>query len=803
VTDKKTRDNHYVPQWYQRGFLSTKQSKLYYLNLHPDLITLPNGSLKHHNAIKSAGTQSCFNEYDLYTTFFGNFINDDIEKKLFGNIDLKGSEAVRAFIQGDLSEMHLVFEDFFEYLDAQKLRTPKGLDWIKTHYPSLSQVELMREMQALRYMHCTMWTEGVREIVTADNSDVKFIISDHPVTFYNAAVDSSSELCLYPNDPNLAFIGTQTVFVLDANTCLILTHLEYAKSPEHSNLLKRRTNARFRGPGLVRTDAWIRSRKLSRQEVIAINHLLKNRAKRYIAASNKDWLYPENEYKGTWSSISKTLLPKDSLFRFGGEIYVSYKDGSTSYYDEFGRTNKAHEFLKRKVVRNDIQEEDLCGCGCPRKYKDCCKELAIDLRPSWDIYSIRERNLMLCRAIEEIVGANKGKDWNDIRRDITSEDVKEIHKFIGMLWPEDTDLAELLPRHKNNILRAVYLGAPDARTIVLTVIGWLAYFDEIVIAFPFINPRGFKPEMNPVESPTQFKDQTLRNIFLLWVLQPFIDAGYIHLIPDPSDYNSDFGRAVRNLAEERKSNLTLTERDLSLHKKIMEQEVLHNTGRMPIENLKEYIKKLTPNIKDDILEKVALQIKQVNLEDPLAPLQPLDDTGQVRVIKGFNLDSALFIAMLTGSVIYTDLETHWKHLNDCVTLSNNSINNNIAQVCKQIHKLKYPLQLNHRIVFSSLKSGEDSVVKKIFKQLKHLVTGQMSENMLKKLLTDIESLKFSFEDIVQDDFESHIVKTDITLAAPLSGFDRAEVRRLILTFSRPELVKRIPMVFLVQYPIQN
>ena len=86
------------------------------------------------------------------------------------------------------TEMHESFQDFFEYIAVQKLRTIKGLDWIRSCYGTLDQVGLMVEMQALRRMHCTMWAEGVREIVSARDSDVKFILTDHPVTIYNAAL---------------------------------------------------------------------------------------------------------------------------------------------------------------------------------------------------------------------------------------------------------------------------------------------------------------------------------------------------------------------------------------------------------------------------------------------------------------------------------------------------------------------------------------------------------------------------------------------------------------------------------------
>ena len=43
---------------------------------------------------------------------------------------------------------------------------------------------------------------------------------------------------------------------------------------------------------MVRTDALIRTRKLTSEEVIRVNRVLKARAKRYIAAGKEDWLLP-------------------------------------------------------------------------------------------------------------------------------------------------------------------------------------------------------------------------------------------------------------------------------------------------------------------------------------------------------------------------------------------------------------------------------------------------------------------------------------------------------------------------------
>ncbi len=223
--------------------------------------------------------------------FFGA-PNDEIERFLFGAIDNDGALAVRAVAGGDPRAVHDRFQDFFSYIDAQKIRTPKGLDWIRDRYGKIDQLKLMVEMQALRQMHCTMWLEAVREVVSAEDSDVKFIVTDIR-SGVQPAMSAGSRQNRYPEDPPIEFIGSQTLFPLDANNCLILTNLEYAKKPAGVDLLRNRQNARHFGHTLARTDAWIRTRKLSSEEVIAINHIVKSRAHRYIAAAEEDWLYPE------------------------------------------------------------------------------------------------------------------------------------------------------------------------------------------------------------------------------------------------------------------------------------------------------------------------------------------------------------------------------------------------------------------------------------------------------------------------------------------------------------------------------
>ncbi|MGA4275680.1 hypothetical protein ACI2VH_02400 [Ralstonia nicotianae] len=800
MADQVTRNNHYVPEWYQRGFLEPGQSQLQYLDITPDQKVLSDGRVVSMQALHKWGPKSCFCAYDLYSTHFGTLVNDEVEKYLFGSIDIRGAKAVRAFAGGDPSAMHHAFNDFFEYLDAQKLRTPKGLDWIKSRYSALDQLQLMREMQGLRLMHCTMWTEGVREIVSAAGSDVKFIVTDHPVTVYNAALPPGSTECTYPEDPLIELKGTQTVFALDANTCLILTHLEYAQDPNTTNLAVPRTHARYRGPSLVRTDAFIRKRNLSRNEVVAINHLLKSRARRYAAASNEAWLFPERTFTGTWKDIAGVLLPRDDLWQFGGETYVGYADGSTQYQDAFGRTSGAHEYLQRNKQRYNLGPNDSCGCGSGRKFKRCCKDLPEAERPSWAVYGIRERNLMFCLAVQDILGLTAGKTWDDVRRELNDEHIKRIHEAFASLWPEDTDLADLLPRPARGTFRAVYLGVTDPRTIGATVLGWLPYFDEVVVAHPFINPLRMKPEFSPTMSPSQHKAQTLKNVLLLLTLEPFIHAGCVHLIPDPGDFNSQFGMSSLQMAKARTAGWKPDRQSTGLFHAIAEDDHRRAILQLPENSLRRLVRKHSPTASNAEIDAVVALAQSEHAADPLAllqPLQPGEAGGHLLYFKGYGLEAALYLASLTGSAIYTDVEAHWEQLHLHAQQTDFAAANHWNPVMESLRSIDFPIYMDAQTLYDARRMGRCGPIRAAMRRFAEAT--QQSSNQPGHIARQIERAAQAMKRERTDVPPAQCLNGQVELSVPPNGFERNDVRRLLLTFGRAKSVRAIPFAMLIKF----
>lgn len=357
----KSKKHHYVPQWYQKGFFEEGETRLYVLDKSPERFPLPNGGYKVDKDVKRRGPGAVFFEDHLYTVRAFGQSNDDIERFLFGEIDTKGAEANEAFLAENHNKIHGLFLNVFEFMDALRLRTPKGLRWLTEVTKTKSQMQLMYSMQELRKMHCVMWMEGVLEIVSAKNSKHKFIFSDHPVTFFNPHVFPVSSSGQPSEDPLLEWVGTQTIFPFDKDNLFVLTHLEGTKGVTPAGARKSRTNARYFDNSIVRHDKTIRGRELTDEQVSEVNYIIKQRADKYIAAGTLEGLYPEKHLKTRmWSKLGRFLLPpRMDTFKSGGQIFVKMNDGSFMFQDEYGRRPATKAEHAAKVAEAEAMEKHL------------------------------------------------------------------------------------------------------------------------------------------------------------------------------------------------------------------------------------------------------------------------------------------------------------------------------------------------------------------------------------------------------------------------------------------------------------
>lgn len=335
-------NHHYVPQWYQKGFLdrSSHQNVLHYLSLRPNALQDSHGRRHELPPRRQRPIRKCFAEEDLYTLRFGQARSTLIEQLLFGEIDRRGSAAVRYwanFTHPSVDQAAL--SGLLHYMSAQKLRTPKGLDWLAQELGTTDPNRVLQAMVDLRTLYTAIWAECVWQVADASQSGTKFIVTDHPVSVYNRDCGPRNRLCRPPSDPDIRLHGSHTVFPLTLDKVLILTNRSWARNP-YQSATKLRPNPRFYRDSVFNFFEVQTHRLLNEDEVRQINFVLKSRAYRYIAAAREEWLYPE-EYvsKADWNTYGHgyLLMPDPRSLHHGAQIFLGYADGTSQAFDDFGR----------------------------------------------------------------------------------------------------------------------------------------------------------------------------------------------------------------------------------------------------------------------------------------------------------------------------------------------------------------------------------------------------------------------------------------------------------------------------------
>lgn len=805
-----TRDNHYVPQWYQRLFLEPGESALAYLDMAPERRRLEDGREIVGKALFRSPPKRCFFQTDLYSTFFGTLVNDEIERKLFGAIDDRGSKAIKAFLGIDESAWHGHFQNLFEYIDVQRLRSPKGLDWLRAQYPALSQNELMMEMQGLRNLHCTIWTEGVREIVSAEEAGIKFIISDAPVAIYNHALPPGSAICAYPGDPGIALKASQTLFPLSRDFCLILTNLEYAQAPD-GPALEKRTFARNYRNSMVSTVAFVRTRKLDDQQVAQINLVIKSRARRYIAAGRDEWLNPEGSVVERWSELRETLLPKDQLYQFGGEIYAQFEDGHVRYQDAFGRSEKPREFLLKPARSTPPKLSEACGCGSGDAYRTCCKLRPPALRPSWEESSIRERNLSLHRGIVNILGLDAGKDWVTIRRELTDEQISRVYHLYEALWPLETDLLKLLPKPDGRP-RAVFTGSIHPETLIEFAFAAPLYFGELIVEHPFTHNGAVAGKYKPVYNPRSYHVEFLKAVVLFLNIMPLVDLGLVNLIPDPCNFDVHLRDQMMHMAQERAAGMTFDRKDEPRVDALFRRDLKRHFFMWPNEGLIAQLKDDCPDITDSGIADMLKGIEHLKEADPLVALA--DDIfgggKQGRQLQLFklapNFEMAMYLAQATGAAIVTDSRFRWRELQRALRPRSGPVVAHLGALAQEIERATFHFP-NDALDVASLGfdgglGGYPRLMKEAFTYLSHIAARGPKPNwegaVAARFARDHTKAQTAITSRGLDGSTGRV-----RCAFPAGGIQDNTVNRLLLMSSSEHHLPCVPTAFFIEPPTRG
>jgi len=366
-----------------------------------------------------------------------------------------------------------------------------------------------------------------------------------------------------------------------------------------------------------------------------------------------------------WDELRKTLLPPENeLWHFGGELFAKFEDGRVHYQDEFGRTEQQPDYLKKDPPRKPLRPGDLCGCGQGRTFKECCKRKPVALRPAWNEFSIRERNMMLLDGIVGVLGLESGKDWVSVRRDLTDEQISKTYLLYESLWPRELDLLQLLPKPDGEI-RAIFTGHIHPETIVNFALGASLYFGELIIQHPFLHAGTVKKEFSPVENPRTYRQEFIKTILFFLNVMPLVEIGLVNLISDPCDFDLHLHDQMFHMAKSRTSGVRLDRYKEPHIERLMKQDVERSLMLLPRDALRAQLLKASPDLDEEMQDNTLRYVEQLKERDPLAVLQEDSlvggkEGGQLNMMKLVpNFEMAMYLAQATGACIVTDSPARW------------------------------------------------------------------------------------------------------------------------------------------------
>ena len=270
------RHNHYVPRWYQERFLpgGRKQRELHYLHKEPRIVRDGRGRRITLPEVERRTLRNCFAERDLYTLTFRGISSTDLERLFFGQIDREGRKAVNFWTSYDRTQYAgEALQPLLTYLSTQRLRTPKGLDWLARQIDSRNPMLTLTAVVRFQQVFGAIWSECIWHVADASASPTKFIVSDHPVTLYNRDVSPSHQQSQGSGDPDVRLNGTHTIFPLSMERVLILTHRSWATNP-YGPSTKMRPNPQLERDAIFNQMEVQVGRQLDEDEVRRINLII-------------------------------------------------------------------------------------------------------------------------------------------------------------------------------------------------------------------------------------------------------------------------------------------------------------------------------------------------------------------------------------------------------------------------------------------------------------------------------------------------------------------------------------------------
>lgn len=204
---------------------------------------------------------------------------------------------------------------------------------------------------------------------------------------------------------------------------------------------------------------------------------------------------------------------------------------------------------------------------------------------------------------------------------------------------------------------------------------------------------------------------------------------------------------------------------------------------------------MQPDADAVMTDRIIAYFKRRAEADPYTLLQPFPvgkDAAQNQIFKGLSLEAALYVALLTGSIIHVDTEAHWAQLLKDAQPVGVSSQCPWEPVRQALSEVSFPVDLNSHRVAKRIASGDRPPIRSLLRRLAESVSAQGGGPAPTKLAKQIRQARGKVERAGKRAIDTTVLSARLELHVPSAGFARHEVQRLLVMFAGVTRPRSIP-----------
>jgi hypothetical protein len=284
---------------------------------------------------------------------------------------------------------------------------------------------------------------------------------------------------------------------------------------------------------------------------------------------------------------------------------------------------------------------------------------------------------------------------------------------------------------------------------------------------------------------------------------PLVDLGLINLVPDPCNFDFHLRQEMMRMARGRSAGIRHDPSREPRLKKLMEEDMRRSIMLMPRDAMRAKLRKLNPELDEEMIEITLRHGDRLREDDPLAVLQEdsLNGTGgQASMFKLLpNFEITMYLAQATGGCIVTDSPFRWAEIKRASRAQ--AATTGLATLAGDIGRTKFAFPQNvtdtTALALSKTFAGYPALFRDLFKYLSHVGDRGQKINREAQLIGRFAKAHALAQDEVKK-MAIDVKEARISCAFPPGGIQVNAVNRLLLMSSSERHLPSVPMAYFIK-----